>query len=104
MACFPLCGVFPISGDSVAIGWYPAGMWLLDGLGVLFVSFLHALSLWLLLLQCEQNILVLHLCSMCPCLPNLKQVGVFLFPDEFGESLKSLLRLAILVIWGGKLL
>ena len=23
--------------------------------------------------------------------PHLKQIGVFLFPDEFGESLKSLL-------------
>ena len=72
----------------MAVGWYPVGMWL-DGLGVLFVSFLHALSLWLLFLQCEQNTLVLHSCHMCPCLPHLKQVGAFLFPDEFDESLKS---------------
>ena len=42
---------------------------------------------------------------MCPCLPYLKQVGIFLFllPDEFGESLKSPLRPVILVVLGGKL-
>ena len=66
----------------MAVGWYPVEMWLLDGLGVLFVSFL-------LFLQCVQNTLVLDSCCMCPCLPHLKQVGVFLLPDEFGESLKS---------------
>ena len=85
MACVPWCGVFPISGGGVAVRWYPVGMWLLDGLGVLLVSFLHALSLWLLLLQCEQNTLVLHSCHIYPCSPHLKQVGVFLFPDEFGH-------------------
>ena len=101
-ACAPWCGVFAISRGCVAVGWYPAGMWLLDGLGMLFVSFLHALSLWLLILQCEQKTWVLHSCHMCPNSPHLKQVGVYLFPDEFGESLKSPLWPVGLVTWGGK--
>ena len=47
--CAPRFVVLPGSGGGVAVGWYPVGMWLLVGLGVLFVSFLHALLLWLVL-------------------------------------------------------
>ena len=50
------------SGSGVAVGWYPVGMWLFVGLGVLFLSFLHVLSQWPLLLQWLQNTLFVQLC------------------------------------------
>ena len=101
--CVVWVGAFPISGGGMIVGWYPVGMWLLVGLGVPFASFLHALLLWLLLLQWLQNTLsVMHSCLMWPCSPHLKHIGPFLLLAEFGESLKNPLRPDVLVVLGGK--
>ena len=102
VVCVPWIGALPSSDGGVVVGWYPVGMWLLVGLGVPFVSFLHALLLWLLLLQWLQNTLLMHSCLMWPCSPHLKHVGLFLLLDEFGELLKNPLRPVGLVVWGGK--
>ena len=42
-----VAAVVPIRGDGVAVGWYPAEMWLFVGLGVLLCCLLHAFVLWL---------------------------------------------------------
>ena len=87
----------------MAVGWYPVGMWLFIGLGVLFVSFLHVLLQWLPLLQLLQNTPFVHLFLMWPCSLHLKHVGPFLLFDEFGESLNKPLRSAILVMRVGNI-
>ena len=53
-------GFWSLNGGGVAVGWYPVGMWLFMGLGVLFLSFLHVLLQWLPLLQLLQNTLFVH--------------------------------------------
>ena len=50
----PPVDVTPISGGGVAVGWYPVGMWLFSGLGVLFRSFLQTLMSWFAYLQFVQ--------------------------------------------------
>ena len=57
--CVPVADAVPRSGDGVAVGWYPVGMWLFVGLGVLLWCFLHALVSWLGVLQCVQKTLSL---------------------------------------------
>ena len=102
VVCVPCVDALPSNGGGVAVGWYPVGMWLLVGLGVPFVSFLHTLLLWLFLLQWLQNTLIMHSCLMLPCSLHLKHVGPFLLLDEFGESSKNPLQPVILVVWGWK--
>ena len=46
--------VAPISGGGVAVGWYPVGMWLFSGLGVLLCCFLQTLVSWCADLQFVQ--------------------------------------------------
>ena len=87
------CGFVPVvvvpgSGGFVAVGWYPVGMWLPLGLGVLLWNFLQALMSWFGLLQCVQKTLsLLHSSLMWPCSPHLKRVGPFLLSEMFGELL-----------------
>ena len=38
VGCPPVV-VVPISGGGIAVGWYPVGMWLFSGLGVLLSLF-----------------------------------------------------------------
>ena len=52
--------VAPISGGGVAVGWYPVGMWLVGGLGVLLRYFLQALVSWCADLQVVQYTLSLQ--------------------------------------------
>ena len=42
-----VASVVPIRGGGVAVGWYPAVMWLFAGLGMLLCCFWHAFVLWL---------------------------------------------------------
>ena len=51
--CCPVAAV-PIKGGGVAVGWYPVGMWLFVGLGVLLWCFLHTLVSWFVVLQIVQ--------------------------------------------------
>ena len=55
------CGFVPVvvpgSGGGVTVGWYPVGMWLPVGLGVLLWNFLQALMSWFGPLQCVQKTL-----------------------------------------------
>ena len=87
------CGFVPVvvvpgSGGCVTVGWYPVGMWLPVGLGVLLWNFLQALMLWFGLLQCVQKTLsLLHLILMWPCSPHLEHVGPFLLSEVFSKLL-----------------